>query len=274
MAARAAWASTRTAELASQIARLAGVITMVSSSVAQLLALTLVGLADALVLDAAVRPPVRCSRVAALTAVESWYDAGARPTARRPPRRRPAPPAAAVAVAEAPAEAAEEDDGQPQQTRRPRPAQGGRPRHRLYEVVPTEKAIEEYKKNNPTNAIEEATRKLAGPLSTLAVIGFGFYVIPVVKGIVTGVQEAADEGSNPALSVLGNVVSSVKNPTASVNEIESSVSASVKLPSVSLPSFPNPFGGGGGGGEVAVPAGVEPPIIPSVAEDLASIGKK
>ena len=101
----------------------------------------------------------------------------------------------------------------------------------------TEKAIEEYKKNNPTNAIEEATRKLAGPLSTLAVIGFGFYVIPVVKGIVTGVQEAADEGSNPALSVLGNVASSVKNPTASVNEIESSVSASVKLPSVSLPSF-------------------------------------
>ena len=99
----------------------------------------------------------------------------------------------------------------------------------------------------------------------------------MVKGIVTGVQEAADEGSNPALSVLGNVASSVKNPTASVNEIESSVSASVKLPSVSLPSFPNPFGGGGGGGEVAapaVPAGVEPPIIPSVAEDLASIGKK
>ena len=251
---------------------------MLSSSAQLLAALTLVGLADALVLDAAVRPPVRCSRVAALTAVESWYDAGARLDGAPAASPAPAPPAAAVAVAEAPAEAAEEDDGQPQQTFDARDLlKEGDPDTDFMKWYRTEKAIEEYKKNNPTNAIEEATRKLAGPLSTLAVIGFGFYVIPVVKGIVTGVQEAADEGSNPALSVLGNVASSVKNPTASVNEIESSVSASVKLPSVSLPSFPNPFGGGGGGGEVAapaVPAGVEPPIIPSVAEDLASIGKK
>ena len=247
---------------------------MVSSSAQLLAALTLVGLADALVLDAAVRPPVRCSRVAALTAVESWYDAGTRLDGAPVASPAPAPPAAAVAVAEAPAEAAEEDDGQPQQTFDARDLlKEGDPDTDFMKWYRTEKAIEEYKKNNPTNAIEEATRKLAGPLSTLAVIGFGFYVIPVVKGIVTGVQEAADEGSNPALSVLGNVASSVKNPTASVNEIESSVSASVKLPSVSLPSFPNPFGGGGGG-EVAAPAGVEPPIIPSVAEDLASIGKK
>ena len=111
-------------------------------------------------------------------------------------------------MAEAPAEAAEEDDGQPQQTFDARDLlKEGDPDTDFMKWYRTEKAIEEYKKNNPTNAIEEATRKLAGPLSTLAVIGFGFYVIPVVKGIVTGVQEAADEGSNPALSVLGNVAS-------------------------------------------------------------------
>ena len=252
---------------------------MVSSSAQLLAALTLVGLADALVLDAAVRPPVRCSRVAALTAVESWYDAGTRLDGAPAASPAPAPPAAAVAVAEAPAEAAEEDDGQPQQTFDARDLlKEGDPDTDFMKWYRTEKAIEKYKKENPTNAIEEATRKLAGPLSTLAVIGFGFYIIPVVKGISSGITEAADEGANPVFSVLGNVANSVKNPTASVNEIEAGVSA--KLPSVSLPSLPNPFGGSGGGGgggapaAPAVPAGVEPPIIPSLGEDLASIGKK
>ena len=47
-------------------------------------------------------------------------------------------------------------------------------------------------------------RKLAGPLSTIAILAAGFYSVPIVQGLVQGFKEG---------DVFGSVAESLANPT-------------------------------------------------------------
>ena len=67
-----------------------------------------------------------------------------------------------------------------------------------------EKAIAEYEKENPKDVIGDAAKRLQGPLTSLAVLGAGFYAIPLVRGISEGVRSG---------DLFEKVASSLESPT-------------------------------------------------------------
>ena len=70
-----------------------------------------------------------------------------------------------------------------------------------------EQAKEEYLKENPTDLLANAYEKLKGPVSSLVIIGLGFYAIPLIRGIADGVREG---------DIFGTLSSSLSNPTESL----------------------------------------------------------
>ena len=74
-----------------------------------------------------------------------------------------------------------------------------------------EKAKEDYKANNPNAATEALVAKYKGPLTGLAFLGGGFYLLPLVKGVIDGVSKGGS-----AVDVLSSVAGSLADPSAAV----------------------------------------------------------
>ena len=69
-----------------------------------------------------------------------------------------------------------------------------------------EKAKEQYLKDNPTDVLANAADKLKGPLSSLVIIGAGFYSIPLIRGLADGFRDGE----------WGNLFYNLQNPTEAV----------------------------------------------------------
>mmetsp|Transcript_109633 Transcript_109633/g.194422 ORF Transcript_109633/g.194422 Transcript_109633/m.194422 type:complete len:218 (+) Transcript_109633:64-717(+) len=68
-------------------------------------------------------------------------------------------------------------------------------------------AIDKYEKENPRDPVKEFGQRLAGPARTLAVLVAGYYLIPLLKGIIEGVK-----GGN----LVEAVQTSLSDPTAAL----------------------------------------------------------
>ena len=73
-----------------------------------------------------------------------------------------------------------------------------------------EKAKEKFMKENPQNPLENVFNKVKGPLSSILILGAGFYAIPLIRGIADGVRDG---------DVIGELSQSLANPTDSVKGI-------------------------------------------------------
>lgn len=68
-------------------------------------------------------------------------------------------------------------------------------------------AIDTWEKENPRDPVKETAQRLAGPARTVAVLVAGYYLIPLLKGIIEGVQ-----GGNLVEAVSKNLA----DPTAAI----------------------------------------------------------
>ena len=73
-----------------------------------------------------------------------------------------------------------------------------------------EKAKEKFMKENPQNPLENVFNKVKGPLSSILILGAGYYAIPLIRGIADGVRDG---------DVIGELSQSLANPTDSVKGI-------------------------------------------------------
>ena len=74
-----------------------------------------------------------------------------------------------------------------------------------------EKAIETFEKENPKDPLGDLWIRLKSPLTSVAILGAGFYTIPLVRGISQGVQTG---------NFFGSVSSAMSSPTEALNGIE------------------------------------------------------
>jgi len=58
-----------------------------------------------------------------------------------------------------------------------------------------EKAIEQYKKDNPQDPLQAAISRIDGPLKTIAVLTAGYYAVPFVQGVIQATQTGDVIGS-------------------------------------------------------------------------------
>ena len=69
--------------------------------------------------------------------------------------------------------------------------------------VKNEQALEEWKKENPRDVIGDAAKRLQSVLPAIAIIGAGFYAIPLIKRIVDATQGG---GVDAIINSLANPV--------------------------------------------------------------------
>ena len=72
--------------------------------------------------------------------------------------------------------------------------------------VKNEQALEEWKKENPRDVIGDAAKRLQSVLPAIAIIGAGFYAIPLIKGIVDATQGG---GVDAIINSLANPVKTI-----------------------------------------------------------------
>ena len=74
-----------------------------------------------------------------------------------------------------------------------------------------EKAIETFEKENPKDPLGDLWIRLKPALTSVAILGAGFYAIPVVRGISQGIQTG---------NFFGSLSQAMSTPTEALNGIE------------------------------------------------------
>ena len=71
-----------------------------------------------------------------------------------------------------------------------------------------EKARDAYEKENPVNPLDGLAAKIKNAAVPLAIVGTGFYIIPIVRGLTAGFQSGEGIGG-----VIGSVLGEIASPT-------------------------------------------------------------